>query len=200
MIKFRGIKVAGSSPAPPSNKFKRKKTMKKLLLFSTLSLTLSIANAGSIQGVGFSGGDGSTDTALSVVLSAINSSKQSIDVLAYSFTSKPIAEALIAAKKRGVTVQIVADANQNSKSYSAVNTTANAGISTRLNGNYQDFHNKVMIIDNQCVELGSFNYSASAANKNAENALVICDGELAQIYDKQFQRWFNEGTPVSSRY
>ena len=193
MIKFRGIKVAGSSPAPPSNKFKRKKTMKKLLLLSTLSLTLSIANAGSIQGVGFSGGDGSTDTALSVVLSAINSSKQSIDVLAYSFTSKPIAEALIAAKKRGVTVQIVADANQNSKSYSAVNTTANAGI-------YQDFHNKVMIIDNQCVELGSFNYSASAANKNAENALVICDGELAQIYDKQFQRWFSQGTPVSSRY
>lgn len=33
-----------------------------------------------------------------------------------------------------------------------------------------------------------------------ENALVICDGELAQIYEKQFQRWFNQGTPVSSRY
>ncbi len=174
--------------------------MKKTLLLSSLLLSLSAANAGSIQAVGFSGGDGSTDTALNVVISAINSSKQSIDVLAYSFTSKPIATALINAKKRGVNIRIVADADQNSKSYSAVNTTANYGIPTKLNGNYQDFHNKVMIIDNQCVELGSFNYSASAANKNAENALVICDKELAQVYEKQFNYWYNQGTLIPSKY
>jgi len=172
----------------------------KLILSLVVSCGISIVNAADIQAVGFSGGDGSTDTALNVVLSGINGAKTSIDVLAYSFSSKPIATALVNASKRGVKVRIVADNDQNNRSYSAINYTANNAVDSRVNSNYQDFHNKVMIFDGKCVETGSFNYSASAANKNAENAIIICDRNLAQIYQNQFNRWYSQGTPVSSKY
>lgn len=170
--------------------------MKKILLTLLVSGAVS-ANAVTIQAVGFSGGDGSTDTALNVVLNGIKSAKSTIDVSAYSFTSKPISYALIDASKRGVKVRIVADAKQNNRIYSAVGYTVANGIPTRLNSEYQDFHNKFMIIDSVCVETGSFNYSASAANKNAENALIICDIGLSKAYQQQFNRWFNQGQDVS---
>jgi phosphatidylserine/phosphatidylglycerophosphate/cardiolipin synthase-like enzyme len=173
--------------------------MKFKILLITTSM-ISLASAADIQAVGFSGGDGSTETALNVVLNGINSAKSSIDVLAYSFSSKPIATALVNAAKRGVKVRIVADNDQNSRAYSAINYTANNSIDSKLNSNYQDFHNKVMIIDGKCVETGSFNYSASAANKNAENAIIICDKGLAQIYQNQFNRWYSQAQPVNKNY
>lgn len=49
---------------------------------------------------------GSTTTAL---VNEIASAKHSIYIMAYSFTSDPIANALVDAKKRGVDVNIVAD-------------------------------------------------------------------------------------------
>jgi hypothetical protein len=57
-----------------------------------------------------------------------------------------------------------------------MNVVASAGIPLRTNGQYKIMHDKVIITDGQNVELGSFNYTRSAANANSENALVygIC--------------------------
>lgn len=161
----------------------------------TLITILSIASVSSFAGsnviVGFSGGNSDSNTAISVVLEAINNSQTSIDVLAYSFSNQSIATALIKAQKRGVFVRIIGDYSQNSKGYSQLMRVNNAGIQVKTNNNYQDFHNKVMIVDSSCVETGSFNYSASAENKNAENALYICDRSLAAQYQSQFNTWWN---------
>ena len=54
---------------------------------------------------------------------------------------------------------------------------------------YQIHHDKVIIADKQTVELGSFNYSASAANKNSENVLVSWNNpKLAEKYLEHFER------------
>src|SRR5437763_7403678 len=55
--------------------------------------------------VHFSPKGGCTD----VVVGEIKSARHEILVLAYSFTSKPIAEALVEAKLRGVHVEIILD-------------------------------------------------------------------------------------------
>ena len=173
-----------------------------------LSVVLIIASlhvfAAEITAVGFSNGDGTQPKAMDVVLNAINGAHKTIYVAAYAFTSKPIAEALIAAKRRGVEVKIVADQVQNSGRYTAVTTTANLGIPTAINGDYKIFHNKFMVIDSECVETGSFNYSASAARSgssgNAENAIVICDQALAQKFTSQFNYWYKQGEPVKANY
>ena len=48
-------------------------------------------------------------------------------------------------------------------------------------------HDKVIIIDNQHVQLGSYNYSTAAATKNSENVLVNWSNpSLAKIYEGHF--------------
>ncbi|MFY9328568.1 MAG: phospholipase D family protein [Georgfuchsia sp.] len=137
---------------------------------------------------------------LNVVLKGIHSARTSILVAAYSFTSKPIATALLDAHNRGVKVQVVADRKSNKK-YSAAAYLANHGIPLRLNGNYAIHHHKFMIIDSETVQTGSFNYSAAAVNKNAENVLLLWHVKpLAETYRKEWQRLWDEAEPLGARY
>ncbi|WP_261173334.1 phospholipase D family nuclease [Chromobacterium amazonense] len=147
--------------------------------------------------VGFSPKGGS----LALVLQGIDGAKSSILVAAYSFTSKPIAESLLNTHKRGVKVQVVADEKSNGKGYSAAQFLANQGVPVRLNGNYAIFHHKFMVIDGQHLETGSFNYSAAAANKNAENVLMLRNVKpLADKYAAEWARLWDEATPLPKAY
>lgn len=126
-------------------------------------------------------------------MSTINSARLNIDVAAYSFTSKPVAAALAAAKNRGVAVRVVADEKSNNGKYTAVTFLANRGVPVRLNGRYAIMHNKFMVVDDNTVQTGSFNYTASAVSRNAENVLLIKEvPELAATYQGEFNRLWNE--------
>lgn len=132
--------------------------------------------------------------AIEVVLSAIDSARQSIHMAAYSLTSDKIANALVRAQARGVEVKIVADKRDNDHSpHSVVKTLIDQGIAVRLNGRYAILHHKFMVIDGMGVQTGSFNYSASAELRNAENALWLRFApELAQRYIQEWQRLWDE--------
>jgi len=138
---------------------------------------------------------------LEIVLSAINSARESIHVAAYSFTSKPIAEALLAVYKRGLDVRVVVDKKDNSNEYSAVTFLANHGVPVRLNGEYAIHHHKFMVIDYRHIQTGSLNYSAAAMDKNAENVLVLWDmPELAAQYEYEWNRLWKEGEKLEAKY
>jgi phosphatidylserine/phosphatidylglycerophosphate/cardiolipin synthase-like enzyme len=154
-------------------------------------------NQGASFDIGFSPNQGS----LPLVIKGIDSAKRSIHVAAYSFTSKPIAEALLAAKKRGVDVDVIADEKSNSGKYSAITFLANNNVPVKLDGNYPIFHHKFMIIDGTSLETGSFNYSAAAANKNAENVLVLWNvPAIAATYEKEWQQLWNEAHSIQTNY
>ena len=140
-------------------------------------------------------------TSLELVLSGIKGAQKSILLAAYSFTSKPISEALREAHRRGVEVKVVADRKGNNSQYTAVTFLANQGVPVRLNGKYAILHHKFMVIDGRHVQTGSFNYSAAAANKNAENVLAIRNApNLARQYAQEWQRLWDEGEEVKPRY
>lgn len=147
--------------------------------------------------IGFSPNQGS----LELVLKSINSAQNTICMATYSFTSKPVATALLKAKSRGVDIRIVSDEKSNSGKYTATRFLANQGLNVRLNGKYAIMHNKFIVIDHKTVETGSFNYSESAFKRNAENVLVIWDNtDVAKKYDGECIRLFNEATPISKSY
>ncbi|WP_370567629.1 phospholipase D family protein [Enterobacter cloacae complex sp. P47BA] len=132
-------------------------------------------------------------SASDVVLSGIRKARNCIDVAAYSFPSKQIATALVAAKRRGVSVRVVTDEKANYDRYTAVTFLANQGVPVRLNGQYAIMHNKFMVIGDVTVQTGSFNYTASAVSRNAENVLLIKDvPELAATYLGEFNRPWTE--------
>ena len=146
--------------------------------------------------VGFTPGD-----ALPIVLEGVRQARRSIWVACYSFTSKPVAVALLDAAKRGVKVNVLADAKESARGYSAVQFLANQGIPVRLDQRHAMQHNKFMVIDETTVETGSFNYTAAAAQRNAENVLLVRNvPELADSYATEWRRLWDGGTPMPPVY
>jgi phosphatidylserine/phosphatidylglycerophosphate/cardiolipin synthase-like enzyme len=126
----------------------------------------------------FSPKGGCTET----VIEELGRAKKTILVQAYSFTSAPIADALVTAHRRGVAVQVLLDKSQRSEKYSSADFVAHAKVPTYIDAKHAIAHNKIMIIDNEVVITGSFNFTKAAEASNAENLLVIHDSQLASCY------------------
>jgi phosphatidylserine/phosphatidylglycerophosphate/cardiolipin synthase-like enzyme len=115
------------------------------------------------------------------IIKALSDAKRTILVQAYSFTSAPLAKALLDAHKRGVQVQVILDKSQRSEKYSSADFLANQGVPTMIDANHAIAHNKVIVIDGEVVISGSFNFTKAAQEKNAENLLIIHDPALEPI-------------------
>lgn len=113
-----------------------------------------------------------------LITDAIDASKKQVLVQAYLLTNKKIAATLIAAHRRGVDVQVLADAQQHARTESSkLPELAASGITVLLETKYQNAHNKVIVIDaatsDATLVTGSFNFTWTAQHKNAENILVV---------------------------
>ncbi len=126
----------------------------------------------------FSPGGGCTEA----VVEAIEHAKQSVLVQAYSFTSAPIAKALVNAHKRRVAVQVILDGSVETEKYSEADFLLHERIRCFIDKEHAIAHNKVMVIDGVTVITGSFNFTKAAEEHNAENLLVIQDSALASKY------------------
>lgn len=135
--------------------------------------------------------------ATELVIRTIGTAKKSIHVAAYTFTSQPIAAALAEAHRHGIEVEIVLDKSQRRARYSALPYFLKSGIPTRINYNYAIMHDKFMVIDGTTLELGSFNYTKAAEEKNAENVLVLHrDTDVIRQYENQWQKLWAEATAL----
>lgn len=169
----------------------KKKALPLLWLILFLGAACGLAQAGAIR-VYFSPHGGCTDA----ILSEINQAKSEILLQAYSFTSQPIAQALIRAQKRGVKISAVLDKSNRGRKYSAATFLKNMGIPVFIDDKHAIAHNKIMIIDNRVVITGSFNFTAAAEKKNAENLLIIDDlPDLTRAYRENFQQHLGHSVP-----
>jgi phosphatidylserine/phosphatidylglycerophosphate/cardiolipin synthase-like enzyme len=134
------------------------------------------------------------------VVNALEAAQKSVLVQAYSFTSAPIAKALVDAKKRGVDVEVILDKSQKTERYSSATFLANEGVLTYIDAAHKIAHNKVMVIDGQTVITGSFNFTKSAEEGNAENLLVITHApELAARYTSNWKEHLGHSEPYQAR-
>jgi phosphatidylserine/phosphatidylglycerophosphate/cardiolipin synthase-like enzyme len=145
------------------------------------------------------------DTGFSPEGSAERTARHSIHMSAYSFTSPVIAQALIDAHRRGVEVAVVADQKSNlvedrsGKGRIALNLLSNAGVQVRTIDVYRIHHDKFIVFDGESVETGSFNYTASAARYNSENAVVMWHvPTVAQAYQQHWKSRFAQGRPFGA--
>ena len=148
----------------------------KPFLFS-LFISVSVATATDIQ-VYFSPHGGCTEAIIKNLQSATNT----VLVQAYSFTSAPVAKALVDAHKRGVNVNVILDKSQRTERYREADFLLHADIPTFIDAKHNIAHNKIMVIDGRITITGSFNFTKAAENENAENLLVIDDTALAARY------------------
>jgi len=116
------------------------------------------------------------------VVQSINSARRQVLVQAYSFTSAPIAKAVVDAKRRALDVRVILDKSNVRQGYSAATFLEHAGVPVLIDSAHSIAHNKVMILDGQTVITGSFNFTKAAEEHNAENLVVIHDAAIAAQY------------------
>ncbi len=133
------------------------------------------------------------DQAANRIVELIGASQENIRFMTFSFTSDPIAAALIEAAGRGVDVAGVFEESQYySNTGGEFDRLAAAGLNVRLDGNERNMHHKVIIIDEKIVITGSYNFSRSAEERNDENVIIVHDAGFAAEYLAEFERVFKQ--------
>lgn len=127
------------------------------------------------------------------IIDAIESATKRIHFMLYTFTDSRIAQALIQAHQRGVEVLGIFDESQNSyQTYSQYTPLLEAGLSVKLDGNPYKLHHKVMIIDDNLTIIGSYNFTRTAQESNAENLLFVEEASLRENLESAFESSFLE--------
>jgi len=153
-------------------------------------------------------------------LREINQAEKSVQVFMYlvSFRSEKrtskiaeLLDALIAAKKRGVEVDVYLDQNIKfggethsigGKNREAVQYLRDNGINPHLDDKYIISHSKVIVIDEKTVLMGSSNWSKYAFNRNNEADILVRSERFAKevlkdlSQDEVTESALNDGTII----
>lgn len=103
----------------------------------------------------------------------IQAARETILVRGYSFTSVPIAQALIDASRRGVAVEAVLDKSDDGARVSPAVQVMEQAFPVLIDDRHAIAHSKIIEIDDSIILTGSFNWTVAAENSNAENLLVL---------------------------
>ena len=135
---------------------------------------------------------------MEAVVRELDAAKATVLVQAYSFTSAPIAKALVNAHKRGVKIEVILDKSQRTEKYSEADFLHNMGIPVKIDAKHAIAHNKVVAIDDGVVITGRFNFTKAAEENNAENLLVIRDKALAAKYTANWRTHAGHSEPYET--
>jgi len=125
---------------------------------------------------------------------AIGNAESSINAAMYSFTSKEIFEALLKAKEKGIETRIVLDYLQSKSKYSLKDELLENGFEVRVMPSGKTMHNKFVIIDQDLVITGSYNWTKNADTRNKENLVYIFDKKISQEFEEEFfELWVEAG-------
>ena len=113
-----------------------------------------------------------------LIVKRIGQAKERVQVQAYLFTDRRIANALLAARKRGIEVEVIGDeAQHRAGGLPHLKALVRAGARIYLNGAFAAAHDKIVIVDGAseaaAVITGSYNFTHAAQARNAENVVVL---------------------------
>ena len=135
--------------------------------------------------------------AASGLIKQIDGAKKSIKVMAYGFTATNLAEALVRAKRRGVDVGLIQDEKTAQNNRETLPILLAAGIEVRSDGKHAIQHNKVMLIDDDIVITGSYNFTNSAEKRNAENIMIVRSSYAAKRYADNWKSHWDHSEKVT---
>ena len=127
------------------------------------------------------------------LLDILNNAQESIYFLAFSFTSDSLGDAIRAQAANGLTVAGVMEEQQvKSNIGTEYDPFVHAGLDVNVDGNEGQMHHKTMIVDDEIVITGSYNFTRSAEERNDENLVIFHNKQIADFYMKEFQRVYKQ--------
>lgn len=127
------------------------------------------------------------------IISEISKAEKTIDIAMYYLTSREIAQELVKVKEKGVVIRVFLDQSQEHAKYAKSRYLAKRGIEIRFYVGDGLMHNKFAVIDDKALITGSFNWTATAQEKNQENLLIIKNSNLIKDYSKRFKILWGKG-------
>ncbi|HSB70555.1 MAG TPA: phospholipase D family protein [Candidatus Methylomirabilis sp.] len=127
------------------------------------------------------------------LVQAIEASRRTIDIAVYNFTASELAEALYAAKARGVRIRILVDREKAEEGF-VIRGLRRHGLPVRTLGVPEQslMHHKFAVFDDRLVATGSYNWTNSAEHANYENLVVLDDPEAIVRFQREFQRLWRQ--------
>lgn len=139
------------------------------------------------------------DDAMARVMEAVRGAQKSIRFIAFAFTSKPLADAMIERINAGVKVEGIFESRHAGWADIKIGPLHAAGAKVRFDDNPDALHHKVIIIDDRYVLTGSFNFSEGADRVNDENLLVIDNRAIAKAFVREFENLMSTTDPTDPR-
>lgn len=124
---------------------------------------------------------------MNAIIDELKKAQKSIKFMAFSMTDKNVLDVMVQKKQAGLKVEGVFD-NCLIPQYSIYWGLRKGNVMSLRDGNQALMHHKVMIIDDETVVMGSFNFSKSADEGNNENALIIKSPGIAKQYTSEYFR------------
>jgi len=129
------------------------------------------------------------DGVLNALVPLLNGAEQSIHFLAFSFTSNQLGDIVRTKAEADLTIAGVMDKEQSSSNQGTeFDPFQQAELDVLIDGIDGQMHHKVIIVDEKIVAFGSYNFSASAEERNDENLLIIYDADIAKQFILEFGR------------
>ena len=146
--------------------------------------------------------EGAPDNLEAVIVDFINQAKKRLEIAVQELESRPIAEAIIAARQRHVTVKIVIEQSNLKRSPPKVDPWNSGGknesnravhdavlrsnIDVKVDYNASIFHQKFIIRDREALLTGSTNFTPTGTHRNLNHVVIVEDPEIAQVYAREF--------------
>lgn len=137
----------------------------------------------------------SEDDVIGPIIRAVGAARSQIRFMTFSFTENTLGDAMLARHEQGLSVEGVFETTGSGTEFSNMNRMFCAGVPVFRDGNSFAMHHKVIIIDDDTVITGSFNFSNNAVSRNDENLIIIRNRDIASLYLEEYARIRNAAAP-----
>jgi len=165
---------------------------------------------------------GAEDNLGKIIIDFIDKAKKRLDIAVQELESLPIAEAIIRARQRKVSVRLVIEQDylrvkkarknpweqegQNEDNRQIHDAILRSNIDVKSDFNTHIFHQKFIIRDGEAILTGSTNFTPTGTHKNLNHIVIVHSKAAAKIYAKEFKEIrqghfgrFNEGHDKAPR-
>ena len=122
-----------------------------------------------------------------VIRPLVRHATERIDVAVFFLTHKRLAQDLVDAHRRGVSVRVILDATAAKNGYTKHEVLREAGIPVKVEPWGGKMHAKGLAIDQSVVVGGSMNFTGAGERSNDENTIVL----RSRSHAAQFGTWFD---------
>lgn len=122
--------------------------------------------------------------------------KKTADICVFTITDDILAQHILDAHSRGVSVRIATDDEKAEDRGSDIFRLARAGITVRTDESEHHMHHKFAVFDRETVLTGSYNWTRSAALHNRENVVVTDDAKIVGPFQRNFEELWESLIPL----